>query len=140
MQTSDLRKFTNEIARECKFDRCAKLTFKQFRTWITIPVSQRWGSGIWTCYVGEGGLEIKTAMDENGVQYVDSIEYGRNLANIHSHHVSPFYIFDILNDDGKAFFKNFYKDAIAKHIAKLDEQAKKAQQELEEAKAFWAQF
>lgn len=142
MQTSDLRKFTQEVVNyKNDINRFMGIPIDVFLSWLTVPVKKVETSCFgWSTWKGDNGLCIKSDFVANGTECVDSIYYGNRILSSASNAVNAFCIFDILNDEGKAFFKNFYKDAIAKQIAKLDEQAKKAQQELEETKAFWAQF
>jgi len=47
-----------------------------------------------------------------GVNYLDSIQYGYNLQNTFNHYCNPFYLFDIMTDEGKSFFVDYYKDEI----------------------------
>lgn len=47
-----------------------------------------------------------------GIDLLDSIEYGKNLSNPYNNFVNPFYLFDIMNDEGKDFFASYYKDEI----------------------------
>ena len=53
-----------------------------------------------------------------GIDYLNTIQYGKNLHNKYNNYVNPFYLLDILNDDGKAFFVNYYKTEIEKIIQK----------------------
>ena len=50
----------------------------------------------------------------NGVEYLDTLQFGTKLDNPYSNYVNPFYLFEILNDKGKAFFYNYYKEDIEK--------------------------
>lgn len=47
-----------------------------------------------------------------GVEYLDHIEYGTKLSNPYNNYVNPFYLFDILTTEGKAFFFEYYADDI----------------------------
>lgn len=51
-----------------------------------------------------------------GVVYLDAIEFGEKLSNRYNNYVNPFYIFEILNDAGKSFFINYYKEEINKLV------------------------
>jgi len=49
-----------------------------------------------------------------GVNYIDAIKYGKNLHNPYNNYVNPFYLFEIMTDEGRDFFINYYKDEINK--------------------------
>lgn len=76
-----------------------------------------------------------------GVNYLDSIEYGKNKANRYNNYVNPFYLFDIMTDEGKKFFLEYYKEDIENVLLRIKdkiqyhrEQVKKQNLELTEAK------
>jgi len=48
----------------------------------------------------------------NGVEYLQDLQFGTNLNNPWNNFVNPFYLFDIITDEGKSFFYNYYKDEI----------------------------
>jgi hypothetical protein len=52
------------------------------------------------------------------VEYLDSIKFGKNLSNPYNDFVNPFYLWDILSDDGRRFFFDYYKDDIDKLLVK----------------------
>lgn len=45
-------------------------------------------------------------------EYLDGIQYGIKLANQYNNYVNPFYLLDIMTNEGKLFFINYYKDDI----------------------------
>jgi len=53
-----------------------------------------------------------------GKEYVDCLEYGSKLGNSFNNYVNPFYLFEIMTDDGKKFFVEYYKGEIEKIIEK----------------------
>jgi len=53
----------------------------------------------------------------NGVNYLDSIQYKKNLQNRYNNYCNPFYLFDIMTDEGKSFFVKYYESDISKLIA-----------------------
>ena len=53
----------------------------------------------------------------NGVNYLDSIQYKKNLQNRYNNYCNPFYLFDIMTDEGKSFFVKYYEADISKLIA-----------------------
>lgn len=93
----------------------------------------------WTRILGPNGLEIGGAVvgDE---EYYNSLQYGKNLHNPYNNYVNPFYIFEIMNDDGRKFFLNLYKDDINRAIAKAREKAAEANKYLEELESFWVEI
>ena len=50
-------------------------------------------------------------------EMLDSIQYKKKLQNQYNNYCNPFYLFDIMNDEGKKFFLNYYKEDIDKLIA-----------------------
>lgn len=58
----------------------------------------------------------------NGVEYLDSLEYGKNMKNPYNNYVNPFYLFDVMIKEGQRFFYDYYKEDINKI---LTEQASK---------------
>jgi hypothetical protein len=78
----------------------------------------------WTRYNGPDGLIIGggwvSLRYEDGtikrVNYLDSIQYKTKLSNVYNNYVNPFYLFEILTDEGKVFFLNYYKDDIQKQF------------------------
>ena len=83
----------------------------------------------WTQYTGENKLVI-TGGIVNGNEYLDHIIYGENLDNPYSSLVNPFYLFAIMNKDGKKFFLDYYADDIAKLKATAENKIKQASEQL----------
>jgi hypothetical protein len=66
----------------------------------------------WTLYFNEyHKLEIAGGIVE-GIEYLDNIKYGEKLANRYNNFVNPFYLFEIINNEGQEFFLDYYKDEI----------------------------
>lgn len=87
-----------------------------FLRFLTIDIEQsknHFGSERgWTLYFNESHkLEIVGGI-VNGTEYLDHIKYGEKLANRYNNFVNPFYLFEIINDEGKKFFLDYYKDEI----------------------------
>jgi hypothetical protein len=55
----------------------------------------------------------------NGIEYLDSLQYGERLHNPYNNYVNPFYLFDIMTHEGKLFFYNYYKPQIDKIVESL---------------------
>lgn len=53
----------------------------------------------------------------NGVEFLDRLQYGRNLSNPYNNYVNPFYLFDILSKEGQRFFLDYYKSDIDKLVS-----------------------
>lgn len=47
-----------------------------------------------------------------GSEYLYSLQYGTKLQNQYNNYVNPFYLFDIMNVEGQAFFLEYYKNEI----------------------------
>lgn len=60
-------------------------------------------------------LHVKGGIVE-GFEYLDSLEYGNKLSNPYNNFVNPFYLFDIMTDEGRRFFIEYYKDEINKIV------------------------
>lgn len=91
----------------------------QFISFLTVGLTRskkHLGSDTgWTKLYGENNLEISGGI-VNGVEYLDSIKYKKNLHNGYNNFVSPFYLFEIMTDEGKDFFVEYYSDDIEKEI------------------------
>lgn len=71
----------------------------------------------WTRYENEEiGLIIGGGI-VFGVEYLDDIQYTKNPSNKYNNYVNPFFIFDLLTNDGRNFFANYYKNEILKIIS-----------------------
>lgn len=69
----------------------------------------------WTRLYGDNDLVIRGGV-VGGVEYLDGLEYRKKLDNAYNNYVNPFYLLDILNDEGKSFFLDYYSDEIQKEI------------------------
>lgn len=49
----------------------------------------------------------------NSVEYLDNLQLGTKLSNPYNNYVNPFYLWDILYDQGKEFFVGYYTDEIS---------------------------
>lgn len=91
-----------------------------FVSFLTVPVTRstdHLGSGNgWTLLVNEEhNLKIKGGISDGG-DWLYSIQYGNRLDNQYNNYVNPFYLFDIMNSEGKKFFMNYYREDIEKLI------------------------
>lgn len=108
-----------------------------FLSFLTIPYTKStdhlgYHTG-WTQYENKESKLIVTGGGVNGVEWLDHIQYGTKLANQYNNYVNPFYLFDIMTDEGKQFFIKYYEDDIKKIIAKADEEVEYAQSRLKRA-------
>jgi hypothetical protein len=66
--------------------------------------------------------------------------YGKNLDNPYNNFVNPFYIFDILNEDGKKFFLEYYAEDINIILKLTDGKAKVAVSHRDKTFEFWERY
>lgn len=70
------------------------------------------------------------------IEYLNNIKYGKNLDNPYNNYVNPFYLFPIMNKEGRKFFFEYYKNDIEELIMRQEQEiqhAKSKFQELENA-------
>ena len=91
----------------------------------------------WTQYTGENNLEIMGGV-VGGVEYLDHLQYGKNLDNPYNSYVNPFYLFDIFTEAGKAFFREYYANEINEIIESVNSKALLANVNKEKVSEFWA--
>lgn len=87
-----------------------------FISFLTIPIKRN--EKCFGCDTGwtertnkDSGLIIKGGIIK-GIEYLESIKYGKNLDNPYNDFVNPFYLFEIFTDEGKKFFIEYYKEEI----------------------------
>lgn len=69
-----------------------------------------------------------------GVEYLDSLKYGTNLDNVWNDFVNPFYLFDIMNKEGRDFFLKYYKEEIKLVLGEKNNNVSKLNRKLKEAR------
>lgn len=90
----------------------------------------------WTLLTNKDiALKVKGGI-VNGVEYLDNIEYGKNLHNPYNNYVNPFFLFDILSDEGKAFFVKYYENDIEKIVSASSSKIALLKQQLLNQKVF----
>lgn len=87
----------------------------------------------WTELKGENNLIISGGVVD-GIEYLDSLQYRNKLANPWNNFINPFYIFDIINNDGKKFFIDYYSTDINKILHTAQDKLKLANENLENIK------
>jgi hypothetical protein len=112
-----------ELKRKLGTDKCQMnnnknpIELEKFLSFLTVDTTLHKNnlgySRGWRERSGSNNLVIKSGIYK-GVEYLDNIEYGRNLHNPYNNYVNPFYLFDILTSQGKEFFLNYYKNNIDK--------------------------
>lgn len=65
----------------------------------------------WRERKGNDDLIIKSGIVDK-IEYLNSIQYKKNLGNPWNNYVNPFYLFDILTEEGKSFFIKYYQSEI----------------------------
>ncbi len=66
----------------------------------------------------------------DGIEYLDSIQFGRKLSNPYNNYVNPFYLFEIMNIRGQSFFIDYYKDEIDKIVKSYEDKKSNAEHNL----------
>lgn len=84
----------------------------------------------WTRYHGENNLII-TGGWVGGIEYLDALQYKKNLDNPYNNYVNPFYIWDILTEEGHKFFLNYYKEDFLKILETQNCKIESAEKKLE---------
>jgi len=87
-----------------------------FLSFLTIPVEiiiDHLGSNTgWTKRENKEAALIVGGGILNGVEYLDSLQFGAKLSNAYNNYVNPFFIFGVMTKQGKSFFLDYYKDEI----------------------------
>lgn len=87
----------------------------------------------WTRYYNRDKNLIISGGIVGGVEYLDSIKYGKNLANPYNNFVNPFYLEDVMTSEGVAFFVEYYKGEIKEVIAGKAKQVESLEDKLADA-------
>ena len=119
------------------------IRMETFLSFLTVPVKRSFDhlghDNGWTRLRGDNDLVIRGGIVK-GVEYLDGLEYGSHLDNAWNNYINPFYIFDILNQEGKDFFFDYYADDINKEFLKANKQLERAQLYKDELDGFWTTF
>ena len=93
-----------------------------FLSFLTVEVKKDekcWGSeNGWTQHTGENNLVVRGGV-VNRVEYLDSLQYGKNIDNPYNNYVNPFHLFTIMTKEGQRFFFDYYSSEIDKLSAKI---------------------
>lgn len=84
--------------------------FMSFLTVKVTKVEKHLGSDTgWTKYENKEHKLIIDGGWVNQIEYLNRLQFGKNLHNPYQNYVSPFYMFEILTSKGKKFFLEYYK-------------------------------
>jgi len=79
----------------------------------------------WTQYYNHDSKLIISGGVVGNTEYLDSIQFGKNLSNPYNNYVNPFFVFEIFTIKGKIFFYEYYKNDILEllesHLKKIDD-------------------
>jgi len=102
------------------------IRMQDFISMLTVPVTPCKNflgeSTGWTKYENKscgliltgGSVRVNGHVDE----FLDSIQYGKNLENPYNNYVNPFFLFPIMKDEGRAFILRYYDSEINKEIGR----------------------
>jgi hypothetical protein len=98
-----------------------RIEMGKFLSFLTVPVlrlhDHLGSTNGWTLLENKDiGLRIGGGVVD-GVEYLDTIQFGVKLANDYNNYVNPFYIFIHLSNEGRAFFVDYYAEDINGLIA-----------------------
>jgi len=89
----------------------------------------------WTRHINKERKLIVCGGIVKSVEYLDNLQFGEKLSNPYNNYVNPFYLFEILSEEGKKFFANYYQHEIgdllkdsSKRVAVLTNQLKIAKE------------
>jgi len=115
------------------------IKMKLFLSFLTVKVKRNiscFGSDTgWTEYVGENDLIITGGIYKN-IEYLDSIQYKKNLDNPYNNYVNPLHLLKIFNEEGKKFFRDYYEKDIEELIIDASLEIKKYESKVEKSIAY----
>lgn len=114
------------------------IPMKLFMSFLKVPVckiNNHLGSSTgWTKFENEEyNLIIKGGICDGG-HWLHDLQYGNKLHNTYNNYVNPFYIFDILTDEGKRFFVDYYKKEIKELLKKQQDKVISISEEMKKQK------
>ena len=88
----------------------------------------------WTEYQNKQfGLIITGGICDGG-HWLHAIQFGNKLQNQYNNYCNPLYLFDIMNEEGKSFFVEYYKEEIHKVVDKQQTEVDYLEKKTMEAK------
>lgn len=91
----------------------------------------------WTLHENKELFLYVTGGIVNGNEWLDNIQLGRNLANSYNNYVNPFYLWEIMTEEGLDFFLAYYDDEITKQINELSNKIKSTKANLDDLENFY---
>lgn len=115
--------------------------FLSFLTVTTERVHDHLGeSSGWTRFENKENKLIVSGGICDGGHWLHYLEYGKNIDNPYNNFINPLQMLDILNDEGKRFFVNYYKTDIQKIIDKTKSDVSFIENQLKNAKVLRSQI
>jgi hypothetical protein len=110
------------------------IPMSKFLSFLAIPTERstdHLGSSTgWTLHFNtEAKLRVGGAI-YGGIEWLNRVEYGTNMMNPYNNYVNPFFIFDILTEEGKVFFVDYYAKEIDEILSSLDSSVQSLKQQL----------
>jgi hypothetical protein len=109
------------------------IPMSKFMSFLTVPTERSTDhlgySNGWTLHFNEEHKLKVGGANYGGTEWLNRLEYGKNLSNPYNNYVNPFFLFDILTDEGKAFFVDYYQKEIQEILSSCESsiQSMKAQ-------------
>jgi hypothetical protein len=120
-----------------------KITVPLLLSFLTVETERNktclGSSNGWTQHRGPNGLIVSGGF-VNGVELLNSVQYGTNLDNCYNNFVNPFYLFDIMTEEGKSFFLDLYRDDILELMNKEAAKVASATPSFKRLRDFWEQY
>ncbi len=91
----------------------------------------------WTLHENKELFLYVTGGIVNGNEWLDNIQFGRNLANSYNNYVNPFYLWEIMTQEGLDFFLAYYDNEITKQIDELSNKIKSIKATLDDLENFY---
>lgn len=101
------------------------------KSFITIELTksnQHLGSDMgWTKYFNTEHKLVISGGWFKGVEWLESVEYGKNLHNKYNNYCTPLYLAPIMTNDGVEYFKEYYKKDISKILIEQESEISRFQ-------------
>lgn len=109
--------------------------FKSFITIeLTASTNHLGASNGWTEYYNKEHKLIIHGGWFKGVEWIDSIQYGKNLHNPYNNYCTALHLAPIMTKEGVEFFKEYYKPDITAQIIKAKDDISRFQDAVKSAK------
>lgn len=106
-----------------------------FLSFLTVPVEiirDHLGSDTgWTMKENKEHKLIIRGGIVNGIEWLDSLQFGTKLSNPYNNYVNPFFLMDIMTKEGIYFFLEYYKKEIDQLIENQIEKVESHKRQLE---------